>query len=83
MAKKKRINKVVLLIMAGLVVLTALGVGWHFRHPIKDFFFPKDAAVIEKQGDTAYEAEEYRKALIRYRHATYWYEKAGKLERRD
>ena len=57
MARKKRINKRVLLIIVGLVLLAGLGAGWHFRrrvwHPIRDHFFPKDAAVIEKRADEA------------------------------
>lgn len=87
MARKKRINKRVLLIIVGLVLLAGMGASWHFRrqvwHPIRDYLFPKDAAVIEKQGDTAYEAGEYVKALTKYRHATYWYQQAGKLSSQD
>ena len=87
MARKKRINKRVLLIIVGLVLLAGLGTGWHFRrriwHPVRDHFFPKDAATIEKRADEAYEAGEYRKAARRYGEATYWYQKAGKLSSQD
>ncbi len=83
MARKKRINKIALLIVGALVVLVGLGMGWHFRQPIKDYFFPKDAKAIEERGDASYEADEYQEAMGRFRRAAYWYKKLDKPASRD
>ncbi len=81
--RRKKINKTVLLIIVGVVVVVGVVVGLRFKRPIVDYFFPEDPGAIEKRADASYEAGEYNEAMGRYQRATYWYEQLGKMTSRD
>ena len=71
--RKRRVNKWVLVVLVGIVVLIGVGVVWRYRGKISDTLFPKDPNVAETRGDKATEAGDYGKAVSAYGEAVKWY----------
>ncbi|MCE5279123.1 MAG: tetratricopeptide repeat protein [Planctomycetaceae bacterium] len=83
MAKKKKINKTVVIILGSIIVLVLAGLTWHWREKIMNRLFPKDPVAAEKRGDESLAAGKFGQAMDDFREAYVWYRDPSQTAERN